>query len=142
MATIMISMTYLGLLAILDVKKRELSLAVLGVGSLGALFCGGYYVIMKMTSWEGLLWGTVPGVILLLLAGLTKSAGLGDGIVLLQMNLFLLLDRVVFAFGLSLIIMGAFSAVFLLVRRGCKDVRLPYLPFLWLGCLGSVLCCG
>ena len=126
----------------MDAWRRQVSVWLLGAGTIVALFCGGYLLRAQIASWEGLFWGTVPGFLLLLLAALTKSTGAGDGIVLLQMNLLLRMDKVVFAFGLSLMIMGAFSAVLLLAKKAGKDVRIPYLPFLWLGCMGEFVYCG
>jgi len=131
------AMTYLAGLAILDARDRELSVRVLLLGTLGAVTCALFYVLTGAARWEDLLFGTVPGLILLALAGMTKGAGVGDGVVLLQVNFFLLLDRVILAFGISLLVMGLFSGMILITKKGTKDTRLPYLPFLWLGCLGT-----
>jgi len=88
------------------------------------------------------MFGALPGGLLLVLAGLDCGAGAGDGIVLIQLDLLLLLDKVVIAFGISLMAMGIFSVVLLCLKKGRKDLRLPYMPFLWLGCLGALGICG
>lgn len=133
-----IGMIYLAGLAVLDVRNRELSVKILLLGTLVALTCGAYHVAQGLVIWEDLLLGAVPGMVLLSLAGITKGAGIGDGIVLLQMNFFLLLDKVIVSFGISLLSMGLFSLLILLTKKGSKDTRLPYLPFLWVGCLGAI----
>lgn len=133
-----IGMIYLAGLAVLDVRNRELSVKILLLGTLVALTCGAYHVVEGLVIWENLLLGAVPGMVLLSLAGITKGAGIGDGIVLLQMNFFLLLDKVIISFGISLLSMGLFSLLILLTKKGSKDTRLPYLPFLWVGCLGAI----
>lgn len=135
------TMIYLAALAILDARRREISTIVLGMGSFAAILTAGWLLLRGSTSWEMMLFGTVPGLLLLALAGMTGGAGVGDGIVLLQLNFLLLFDRVVIAFGISMLIMGAFSAVILLAKLGKKDLRLPYLPFLWLGCLVAFCIC-
>ena len=136
------TMIYLAVLAIMDARRREISAIVLALGSVASVVMAGWLLLCGSTSWEMLLFGAVPGLLLLALAGMTGGAGVGDGIVLLQLNFLLLLDRVVIAFGVSLLVMGAFSAVTLLTKLGKKDLRLPYLPFLWLGCLVAICICG
>ena len=136
------TMIYLAVLAIMDARRREISAVVLVLGSFAAVGMAGWLLLCGSTSWELLLFGAVPGLLLLALAGMTGGAGVGDGIVLLQLSFLLLLDRVVIAFGVSMLVMGAFSAVILLTKQGKKDLRLPYLPFLWLGCLVAICICG
>lgn len=136
-----LSMTYLAGIAIMDVRSREVSSRVLFLGTVAAFLRAAYLLCVEGTTWEAMMFGAVPGVILLLLAVLTKGAGMGDGIVLLQMNFFLLLEHLIAAFAMSMLIMGAFSAVLLLMKKGGKNTRLPYLPFLWLGCLGAMILC-
>lgn len=133
---------YLAALAMMDALRREVAVWILWVGSAAALISATILLAGGKASWPELIFGAVPGLLMLAVAGFTKEAGPGDGIVLLQMNVFLLLNRVIFAFGMSLVIMGAFSAVLLLLRKGKKDTRLPYLPFLWLGSLGAICLCG
>ena len=136
------TMIYLAVLAIMDARRREISTGILALGSFVAVVMAGWLLLRGSASWEMLLFGAVPGLLLLALAGMTGGAGVGDGIVLLQLNFLLLLDRVVIAFGVSLLVMGAFSAVTLLTKLGKKDLRLPYMPFLWLGCLVAICICG
>ena len=135
------TMIYLAVLAMMDARKREISTKVLAMGSCVSLVVAGWLLHRGSITWEALLFGAVPGMLLLALAGMTGGAGVGDGIVLLQLNFLLLLDRVVIAFGVSLLVVGAFSAVMLLTKLGKKDLRLPYLPFLWLGCLVALCIC-
>ena len=135
------TMTYLAVLAVLDARRREIESWILLLGSLGALLAAGVFLVRGMVSWDQLLFGAVPGVILLALAQTTHSAGAGDGIVLLQVSIFLLLERTIVAFGISMIVMGGFCAVLLLLKKGSRDMRIPYLPFLWLGCLVAICTC-
>lgn len=138
----MIAISYLGVLAIIDAKKRELSWWVLASGGVLALLCAGCLLATREVTFDVLLFGAIPGVLLLVLAVLTKGIGIGDGIVLLEVSSLLLLERTLVAFGLSLMIMGAFSAVLLLLKKVKKELRLPYLPFLWIGSVGALFYCG
>ena len=137
----MLTMTYLGILAMTDALRREIPVKALILGSIAATGVAGYMLISRTVTWEELLFGAVPGLFFLALAGFTKAAGAGDGIVLLQVNFVLFMDRVIMAFGISLIVMGLFSAILLMFHKGKRDTRLPYLPFLWLGCMGATCLC-
>ena len=136
------TMLYLGVLAVMDAKKRELPAGLLLAGSASAVLNAGCFLVNQGVTWEGLLLGAVPGGILLAMAGIGAGVGAGDGIVLLQVNMLLLLDKVVIAFMISMILMGIFAAALLVFKKGKKDTRLPYVPFLWLGCLGALCICG
>ena len=118
------TMTYLAFLAVLDARRREIESWILFVGSLGALLAAGVFLARGMVSWDQLLFGAVPGVILLALAQTTHSAGAGDGIVLLQVSIFLLLERTIVAFGVSMIVMGGFCAALLLLKKGSREREL------------------
>ena len=135
----MMTLVYLAILAILDARKRELPIWILGIGTVIAVFSAAISVMKYGQSVEILLFGMVPGMIMLCLAGLSEEAGVGDGVVLLQVNLVFLLEKTVAAFVISMVVIGLFSAVLLLMHRGDKKTQLPYLPFLWLGCLGTVM---
>lgn len=132
-----LTMTYLAGLSVIDVRQREVPAWLLVIGSAGAILLTGWRLHTGETSLVGMAFGAVPGVMLLAIAFLTKNAGIGDGIVLLQLSFLFLLERVILAFSISLIIMGLFSGVILLLKKGNRQTRMPYLPFLWLGCLGS-----
>ena len=139
---VVIAMAYLAVMAIADLIHREVSVRSLVVGSVAAMTTAGTMLARGGTSWEALAFGAVPGVVILAVAALTGGAGIGDGIVLLQMDLFLSWNKVIFSFGLSLIVMALFSLALLLLKKGKKEMRLPYLPFLWLGCVGACIACG
>lgn len=142
MLTKSIVMIYLGVLAFWDAKAKELPLKLLRLGTVLAAGIACYRLASGAGSWEELLLGAAPGAVLLILAWLTKSVGIGDGIVLLQLDLFLFFENVVLAFAFSLLAVGGFALALLLLRRGGKDKRLPYMPFLWTGCLSAWLICG
>lgn len=135
-------LVYLGVLSLLDAKKRELPLKVLAAGTVLAVSSAACQMLRGECSWMELFLGAIPGMILLNLAWLTNSTGIGDGIVLLQLNLCLFAEKTVVAFGISLLAIGVFALLIMLTKRGSRGLRLPYMPFLWLGFLASWLLCG
>lgn len=140
--TVLFTLTYLGWMALADAVRREVSLRMLAIGSVAALGFAGWNLRNGMISLESLALGMLPGVILLLIFGLTRGAGLGDAVILFQLDLLLVWDRVIMTFAFSLLIMGFFSAGILLLKKAGKNVRLPYVPFLWLGYVGMLCVCG
>lgn len=132
------AMFYLWILSAWDAKKRELPLWLLGLGSIPAVLSAYAEWMGKGRTCEEILFGLVPGGLLLCLAGLNKGAGAGDGIVLLQVNFFFFLEQTILAFVFSMVLISLFSAGLLLTKKGSKEMRLPYLPFLWLGCFGTM----
>ncbi len=135
----LLALAYLAFLSWLDVRDRVLPCFLLALGMIPAGFAAMHGIFVMEQPWETLVFGLVPGLLFLCLAGLRLGAGAGDGIVLLQMNLYFFWAKIVLAFGISLLLIGAFSLVMLLTKHGKKDTRLPYLPFLWLGCCGAML---
>lgn len=142
MVTESIALIYLGILVFWDARKREIPVNLLLMGTVLAVGTALCRLGFGGGTWAELLLGSIPGIVLLNLAWLTKNVGLGDGIVLLQLDLFLLLERVVMTFAISLMVIGGFALILLLFRRSKKNLRLPYMPFLWIGCLLAWLVCG
>lgn len=137
-----IALGYLSILVIWDARTKELPVKLLGLGTILAVGMAVFRLSTGTCSCAELFMGAAPGAVLLILAWLTKSVGLGDGIVLLQLDLFLLLERLVMTFAVSLTAIGCFALMLLLFKKSGKDLRLPYMPFLWLGCLSARLICG
>ncbi len=142
MVTEGLALLYLGILVFWDVRKQEIPVKLLLLGTTLAVGAAFFRLLSGGDSWAELLMGAVPGIVLLILAWLTKNVGFGDGIVLLQLNFFLFPERVVLTFAISLMVIGGFALALLLFRRSKKDMRLPYMPFLWIGCLSAWLICG
>lgn len=135
MITSVLTMTYLTGLAVMDAIRREIPAKLLCIGTVAAVPYAVWTLVLGKATWEQLVFGAVPGMVLLSIAVFTRGAGIGDGIVLLQLNLVLCLNNLILAFGMSLMVMCMFAVALLMSKKGKKDMRLPYLPFLWLGCL-------
>ena len=123
-------------LAVIDFKKKWIP-----VGPVLAL--GGVLLVFRLfegVTISNLVYGLVPGVILLLVAWITKEKiGVGDGLLFLSLgcgygieSMMLLLAA---AFGAAAVI----SMVLLVFGRANRKTELPFLPFLFVGWLVSVL---
>ena len=111
---------------IMDVKKRRVPvwmLALGGVLAVWAAFC-------RPSGYLEILTGSLPGVLLLLIAFATKKAGYGDGIVLCCLGVALGGERSLLLFGLSLFLISLCALILLALRRVKRNTDLPFLPFL------------
>ena len=96
-------------------------------------FVSVYSYALSVKSAAELLWGSAPGVLLLLMAAMTKKAGLADGIVLLLLGVLLGYRECILSFILSLLSMSLVSLMLLALNKVRGSSKLPYLPFLWMG---------
>lgn len=142
MVTLGIALGYLAIISISDAKNRKLGVGIILVGSGISMGISAYSLYVGKVSCLELLLGAIPGILMLCISGATKAAGLGDGIILLQVNGILFLERTTAAFCISLIGIGIFSVFVIVFCSRKRNLKLPYMPFLWLGCLTAGLLCG
>lgn len=137
---------YLTILGIMDIKECKLPVWLLWIGGMFALGMG---LLERLCLGRGLLntlieilSGMLPGSILLLVAFLTKKAGYGDGIVLLQLG-FIYSYALVWAFlCISLLLLSVIAMIFLALKKIQKDTAVPYIPFLTVTFTGYVFMSG
>lgn len=131
----LLSIIFLGVLSICDLRTRSVPLALLG---LGALILGG------LGLWEHGLWtvlaGCVPGAALLVIALLRpQSLGTGDGLtVMIAGGAMGLAEGVVWilcGFGLA----GIAGIWRLLIKKDNPREQMPLLPFLFLAAVWRAL---
>lgn len=132
---------YLIVLGIMDFWKRKVPVLLLLAGGIVFSGMGIKRCIQGEMLWQECVWGMIPGMVLLLVAGITKKAGYGDGIVLVQMGIYLGCERVLLLFCFSLLLLSGSCMVLLLLRKVNKNTRMPYLSFLaityFVGMLGG-----
>ena len=124
---------WLGILAVSDLRWKRVPVWLLAVGGIivTAMSIDRFQREMKYTA--ELVWGLVPGALLLLIAVTTKKAGIADGIVLLLLSLALDYGECFVSFVLSFLIMSFVSLLLLVLNKVKGNSKLPYLPFLLAG---------
>jgi len=126
----MLILSYLVILGIKDWKDRKIPIQWLLVG---AMLLGGIGLWKclsgEMNRWEMLL-GVMPGIFLLVIAWVTRKAGVADGLVLMELGMCLGYRESLLLFGLGLSLLSVVSVILLLLRKVKKDTRMPYLSFL------------
>lgn len=115
-----------------DIKTKRVPAPAIGVfGVLVAIYrlCAGTELLMLAA-------GLVPGLVLLLLAYITKeSIGTGDGLVLCIIGMFYGWKKTVVILGMALVLSAVLAMLLLVLRRAGRKTELPFLPCLFSGCL-------
>ena len=132
-----LALTVLWLIAmsIFDLFEKRVPVWILAAGGIPAIVSAMYAYIKGTESLSQILFGMLPGVLLLVVAAVTKKAGWADGIVLLIMGLLTGLRECMACFMVSLLAMSAVSLPLLVLRKVGKNATLPYIPFLCAGYL-------
>lgn len=128
---------WLGILAFMDIRRRRVPVWLLAVSGM-FVTC-----VSVRKIWQGsmggaeILWGILPGFMLLLTAIFSKKAGWADGVVLLLLGGMTGFRECTFSFILSMLVISVISLTLLMMKRVEKNTKMPYLPFLWVGYLAQ-----
>ena len=124
---------WLGILAILDLRWKRVPVWLLAVGGIIVTAMSFYQHKWEFKSAAEMVWGWVPGALLLLIAVATKKAGIADGIVLILLSMSLDYRDCIVSFVLSFLFMSFVSLLLLVLGKVKGNSKLPYLPFLLAG---------
>ena len=136
----MLTAAWLLPMSAMDIRRRQVPAWMLLLGTAAAV------VVLVSEGWSGGLsvWrickAVIPGIVLLVIAGLTGRAGYADGIVLLLLGLLAGYEICLTASLGGLFLIALCSGVLLALRKVKRDTRMPFLPFLAVGWLAAV--CG
>ena len=126
---------WLGVLSVLDFRRKKVPIWLLTVGGILGAAAAVYAYCDGTNSAVEIILGMLPGGLLLFVAAVTKKAGWADGIVLVTMSLLTDFRECVICFVISLFAISVVSLLLLTFRKVRKGTKLPYLPFLWTGYL-------
>lgn len=123
----------LAVVAVEDIHRKEISsfsLFFMGIaGVLLSVFAGDWnkwYIILRF----------IPGILVLAVAWLTKETiGYGDGLVILCLGCFLTFDEIIDVCFAAVTLAGLVALILLLVMKKSKKMQLPFVPFLFAGCV-------
>ena len=123
-----ISCGYLLVLGIRDITKRSVPVWWLVIGGVVMAGMGICRCVMGQTELLDMMTGTLPGVILCLIARVTGKVGYGDGVLLMEFGICYGYRQVMLLFCMSLILMAILSIFLLVMRKVKKDTRMPFSP--------------
>lgn len=122
----------LGILAIIDVKKKKIPVWFVVVFSI---------IILLIRFVEGMVWldfigGFFLGVLVLILAICSReNIGIGDGLVFCALGIGYCLEDMIGMIGVSFFLAAIWSIGLLILKKANKKTEFPFLPCLFAGYL-------
>ena len=120
---------YLLILSRYDYREKRVPAVLLYVGLVAAVLLLAGEMFSGQMTW-GYLGGILPGIFLLLVAVITRKAGMADGIVLSIVGVVLGYQDTMLLFCISLLLFCVVAIILLLFRKINSKETIPYLPFL------------
>lgn len=126
----------LTMLTYTDIRKRRIPiLPVLGMGAV--LFA--LHVVAEKNVFK-ILCGMIPGMLLLLFSLLSKEKiGMGDAVLLVCLGMGYSFEQVLSMFFCALVLAAVVSGVLLSLKKVGRKTEIPFVPFLLLGWLLTLL---
>lgn len=122
----------LGILAIIDIKKKKIPVWFVGIFSI---------IVLSMRFVEGIVLSDVMGgfflgVLILILAVCSReNIGIGDGLVLCTLGIGYCLEDMIGILGISFFLAAIWAIGLVLLKRANKKTEFPFLPCLFTGYL-------
>ena len=130
----MFSMLYVGMLSVMDIRKKKLPLSWLIVG----FIAGGIAAFVQL--WQGnntiedIVLAMIPGICYLFLSFIARGqVGSGDGLILIVMGLMIGRNGIWFVFVAGQLMISVWAMGLLAIKKVEKNKELPYVPFLFGG---------
>lgn len=128
---------FLGLNAVKDIRKKEISIWSVVIWGLFGII---WMFLDSEFGWKTGLAGLIPGIFLEALSVLSRGAiGLGDGLLVMVAGLYLGLQAAAAGLFWGLIFCTAWGVLIIFLRRGTRNTELPFAPFLLLGILLNMI---
>ncbi|MBO5210160.1 MAG: prepilin peptidase [Lachnospiraceae bacterium] len=129
-----IAFTIVCICAVYDVKKKEIPLQGIVLGSIAGIGIDLWQITVGNLSFVETGLAVLPGCFLLLISFLTREkVGYGDGLLLVIIGLFTGFYRCMIILCISLILISISSLALLCMRKVTRNSRLPFVPFMALG---------
>jgi len=132
-------MVYLLGFSIQDIRIRRISTQWLIIGTILSAGCMVWRIGYGISAPGEIAVGWIPGALVLIFAVLGKQIGRGDGWILLILSGFMEAVRLWLVFSVSLLLMAVAAGALLVFRRAGRRDTLPYLPFLTIAVILSML---
>ncbi len=128
MIVYLMGLLFLAVLAVQDIKEKKVAIYKLFISAAMAVV---YWFFKGEASWQELLCGVIPGIMLLLLSVVTKeNIGYGDGLTVIVLGLWTGIWFTFYVLCVGLMLSGFCAAVYLIKK---KRETIPLIPFLLIG---------
>lgn len=135
-----VALVYLVPCSIWDVKTREIPILWMAAGGIIAVCAAVWYVATGETGAVNLLFAMSPGIFLLALSIITEQQiGAGDGISAAILGLLIGAPMIYMVLMGALLLSSIYAAGLLVLRKGSRHSRMPWIPFMTAGLLVFML---
>ena len=127
----------LGVLAIVDFKKKQVSNVLLLIVS-GIVIIN--YVIFKPVTIMSLIGGILVGVILLGISYITRQKiGAGDGLLVMILGAYLGFEGIGVMLLYALTLSAIWSGLLLIIKKVNRHYTIAFIPFIFIGYIGVLI---
>lgn len=129
----------LGIFAIEDIRKKSLEIWQVIAAVFAAVLYRVYCIYIAGISWVQVL---AAGAFILMLsaAAFFKMIGVGDVAVMLVINMAKGFVFAFSAFAIAITVAAVISILLLCLRRIGRKYSMPLVPYIWVSCMGVILC--
>lgn len=130
-----IFMALLGMCTIHDLRSKKIPGILIWICM--GLSCGyrGYSLFTGNAGMEECIMAVIPGIALLVFSYSSKQIGCGDGLLIVAAGLFWGGEGIMEILAVAFLLAAVFAIAYLLIKRGSKDHRIPFIPFLFIAVL-------
>lgn len=127
----------LGLLAIVDLKKKQVSNVLLLIAS-GIVIIN--YVIFRPVTVMALIGGILIGIILLGISYITRQKiGAGDGVLVMILGAYLGFEGIGVMLLYALTLSAIWSGLLLMIKKVNRHYEVAFIPFIFIGYIGVLI---
>lgn len=127
----------LGLLAIVDLKKKQVSNVLLLIAS-GIVIIN--YVIFRPVTVMALIGGILIGIILLGISYITRQKiGAGDGLLVMILGAYLGFEGIGVMLLYALTLSAIWSGLLLMIKKVNRHYEVAFIPFIFIGYIGVLI---
>lgn len=138
MIQVVLVLVLLVIASIEDVRKREISGALLLGLAVVSLVCGVFSIYRGQNTGFDVVMSLLPGAFVMLLAWITREGiGYGDGLLLLAMGPVIGFGGLVMGLVIAFFASGVLSIILMIFKKVGKRYSFPFVPFMTVGMVVS-----
>ncbi|WP_455717850.1 prepilin peptidase [Anaerosporobacter sp.] len=128
---------FLGILAIVDYKKKQISNIALLIGLVIVIV---NYVVFQPITLISLIGGIIVGFVLLGISYITRQKiGIGDGLLIILLGANIGFEGIVFLLLYALTLSAICSAILLITKKVNRHYTIAFIPFIFIGYIGVLI---
>ena len=124
-------------------KKRGIPTKYLFLGAVVGIVYLAFLSVWKneIGFWLDVFMGAIPGIICVFISFISREQmGFGDSFIVLFIGILTGYKRVLISFMFALLLLNLFAMFILIIKKGNRKTKIPFIPFLLAGYIGTFIC--